>query len=340
MVESDDTQTLWHRWMRRPQRVWLRQLLFQVHLWTGLGFGVYVFFISVTGSVLVYRNELYELATPPPIVSTSSSPRLTDEALTGAVERAYPGSRVTRISRAENGDQAVEVSLVQNGRARMRLFDPRSGADLASAPPLGIWLVSTLIELHDDLLGGPAGRRINGLGAVAVLVLAVTGLVVWWPGISRWRRSLIVRRGAGWTRLAWDLHSAVGFWSLAFVLISAISALYLCLPDVVQAFADWIEPPTDANLGYRVVDSAISWLAYLHFGRINGIGIPCGGPGLCDQATKAVWALLGLAPAVLFVTGATMWWTRVRRPHTGAPLARFLASPRQLDQRQPTANNG
>ncbi len=52
----------------------------------------------------------------------------------------------------------------------------------------------------------------------------------------------------------------------------------------------------------------------LHFGRINGIGIPCSGPGLCDQTTKALWAIFGLAPAAMFVTGAIMWWNRVLLP--------------------------
>jgi hypothetical protein len=52
----------------------------------------------------------------------------------------------------------------------------------------------------------------------------------------------------------------------------------------------------------------------LHFGRLNGIGLPCDGPGFCDQLTKAVWAVVGLAPAVLFATGATFWWSRVLRP--------------------------
>ena len=28
---------------------------------------------------------------------------------------------------------------------------------------------------------------------------------------------------------------------------------------------------------------------------------------------KAVWALLGLMPAMMFVTGAVMWWQRVMR---------------------------
>ena len=60
-----------------------------------------------------------------------------------------------------------------------------------------------------------------------------------------------------------------------------------------------------------MVDSILYWLAYLHFGRINGIGIPCGGPGACDIATKSVWAVIGLIPGVMFVTGALMWWNRV-----------------------------
>ncbi|MGE3176219.1 MAG: PepSY-associated TM helix domain-containing protein [Vicinamibacterales bacterium] len=314
---ADDAMSVWRQWVRQPQRLWLRWVLFQVHLWTGLVFGLYLFFISVTGSVLVYRNELFEFATPAPIVSTATSPPLTDDQLIAAAERTHGGFRVSRLTRAEHPDHAVEVHFSRDGKAMARLFDPRTGEDVGSSPPLGIWLVARLIELHDDLLAGPEGRRVNGAGAIALLVASITGLIVWWPGVDRWRRSLTVRRGGGWQRLSWDLHSALGFFSLAFLIVSAVSALYLCLPDTVQAAADWIEPPTDENLGFRYVDSAISWLAYLHFGRINGIGIPCDGPGFCDQATKAVWALFGLAPAVLFVTGTTMWWNRVLRPWRG-----------------------
>ena len=48
-------------WFRHPQGVWVRKALFQVHLWTGLGVGLYIVVISVTGSVLVYRSELRQL---------------------------------------------------------------------------------------------------------------------------------------------------------------------------------------------------------------------------------------------------------------------------------------
>jgi uncharacterized iron-regulated membrane protein len=155
---------------------------------------------------------------------------------------------------------------------------------------------------------------VNGGGALAVLLSVSTGLLIWWPGIKNWRRSLLLRRGCGWRRFNWDLHGVIGFWGFGFAVVFAVSGLYLCFPEAFHAFADRLDPPADGDPGVRMVDSALSWLAYSHFGRINGIGIPCNGPGLCDQTTKAIWAVFGLAPAAMFVTGTIMWWDRVLRP--------------------------
>jgi uncharacterized iron-regulated membrane protein len=308
--------TYWQRWIRQPRTIWLRKAAFQLHLWCGIGLGLYVLLISVTGSILVYRNELYRVATPDPVLVTPSGPRLTDDQLRKTATRMYPGYRVLNISQPPNPAEAVSISLkathLKNSQ-KNRLFNPYTGADLGDSVPLGIWAVSTLLSLHDDLLGGPTGREINGVGALLIVVLAFTGMVVWWPGIATWRRSLIVPRGVGWQRVIWSLHSMIGFWTLGIILLFAASGIYLSSPELVQSLADRIEPLTDANLRTRTVDQVIYWLAYLHFGRINGIGIPCRGPGLCDAATKLTWAVAGLAPAAMFVTGAVMWWNRVVR---------------------------
>jgi uncharacterized iron-regulated membrane protein len=304
---------IWQRWIRQPQTVWLRKATFQLHLWSGIGLGLYVLLISVTGSILVYRNELYRAATPDPITVTASGARLTEDQLRQAAHRTYPGYSVVNIGRPPNPDEAVSIYLSLKTSHKNRLFNPYTGADLGDSVPRGIWAVSKLLSLHDDLLGGPTGRRVNGAGAVLVVVLAFTGIVVWWPGIRTWRRSLSIPRGVGWQRVIWSLHSMIGFWSLGIILLFAVSGIYLCAPEFVQDIADRFEPLTEANARTRTVDQLIYWLAYLHFGRINGIGIPCRGPGLCDAATKLTWAVAGLAPAGMFVTGAAMWWNRVVR---------------------------
>ena len=78
------------RWMRRPQTVWLRRALLQVHLWTGVAVGLYVVAISVSGSAIVYRNELYKKLSPSPQTFPATGPRLTHDQLKHAAERAYP----------------------------------------------------------------------------------------------------------------------------------------------------------------------------------------------------------------------------------------------------------
>jgi uncharacterized iron-regulated membrane protein len=302
-------------------------MLFQVHLWSGIALGLYVLLMSTTGSVLVYSNELYRAATPPPIFSKNPGARLTDGQLSDAALRSYPGYVISRIMRARNRDQAVDVWLRRGEEIQYRLFDPRSGVDLGPSVPGGIRRVSQLIDLHDNLFAGETGRTVNGAGALATLVLTLTGLAIWWPGIKMWRRSLALRPGLGANRLIWNLHSVIGFWSFGFILLFVVSGVYLCFPEIFQGVADRLEPPTTANQGFRVGDGVIYWLAFLHFGRVDGIGIPCNGPGVCDQTTKAIWALFGLAPASMFVTGAMMWWNRVlqprvrsvRRPSTDEP---------------------
>ena len=313
-MTGNNHANVWQRWLRQPQKLWFRRALFQVHLWSGIAAGLYIFMISVTGSVLVFSNELYRAATPPPILSKNSGPRLSDEQLRMAALRLYPGYRVEHLGRALDPDQAVDIWLRRGADTKRRLFDARSGQDLGDSVPAGIWLVAKLIDLHDNVLAGPAGRKLNSVGAVVTLVLVVTGIVIWWPGIRAWRRSLTLHQGVGWKRMTWDLHSMIGFWSLAFLALFALSGAYLGDPQPLQDLADRLEPLTAANAGARIGDRVIYWLAILHFGRINGIGFPCGGPGFCDQATKTVWALFGLAPAVMFATGAIMWWNRVLHP--------------------------
>ena len=313
-MSAGDLGTVWRRWVWKPKTFRLRKALFQVHLWSGVCFGLYILMMSVTGSVLVYSNELYTAATPEPIISRASGPRLTDDQLAAAAREVYPGYRVVKIGRAQNPDQAVDVWLRRGDQAKLRLFDPRSGSDLGNAVPTAIRLISKLIDLHDNLLSGPTGRRINGAGGLALLVLAITGLVIWWPGVAVWRRSLIVRRGMDWKRSIWQLHGMIGFWSFAFIFVFGVSGVYLGYPQAFQDLADRLEPSGATNAGVRISDQVIYWLAFLHFGRINGIGIPCSGPGLCDQTIKAIWAIFGLGPAAMLVTGWIMWWNRVLRP--------------------------
>jgi hypothetical protein len=45
-VTGANQLTVWQRWARQPQKVWLRRALFQVHLWSGIAVGLYILLMS------------------------------------------------------------------------------------------------------------------------------------------------------------------------------------------------------------------------------------------------------------------------------------------------------
>jgi uncharacterized iron-regulated membrane protein len=48
----------WRQWLQRPEKSWTRNFLFQVHFWVGTIAALYIFVMSITGSVIVYRDLL------------------------------------------------------------------------------------------------------------------------------------------------------------------------------------------------------------------------------------------------------------------------------------------
>src|SRR5437762_2950537 len=123
----------WNQWVRQPQTLGLRKALFQIHLWTGIGLGIYVLLISITGSVLVFRNELYNYFTARPVIVEASGPRMTEDALRARAEQAYPGYDVVQFFEKKKAPQeAVEIWMEQTvGEGKVqRLFNPYTGEDL------------------------------------------------------------------------------------------------------------------------------------------------------------------------------------------------------------------
>jgi uncharacterized iron-regulated membrane protein len=306
---------LWGRWLRRPQSVWLRKALFQVHLWTGIALGLYVFVISVSGSAIVFRNELYKSIWPGPRIVAIGSHRLTHDELRDAARRAYPQYKLSWIWDAKQPNQATEIWLDRKGHKKERLFDPYTGQDLGESRPYSIQLIGWLIDLHVNLLGGDKGRLINGACAVIVLLLSFTGAVLWWPGTDRWRRSLTIQTSSNWKLFNWELHNVIGFWLLPIVVMFGFVGFYGGFPRPVQVLVNKVAPldvygidgpvtPSTRSFRPKLTpgDTIIRWISYLHFGNFGG------------WQSKAVWVIIGLAPAVLFITGVLMWWNRVLGP--------------------------
>ena len=165
---------------------------------------------------------------------------------------------------AEDLFQETWIRVLERGHLRIaRLFNPCTGSDLGDPLSRAQRIIEWLVDLHDNLLLGTTGRLLNGLAAILVTLLALTGVVLWWPGIKNWRRSLVINWKTNLSRVNWDLHSAVGIWCVLFVLLWGVSGIYFTFPQTITRV-----------LGDRVMSALVRY----HFGRMGWASRPRGVP--------------------------------------------------------------
>jgi len=278
----------------------LRRAIFQIHLWSGIALSLYILVICVSGSAIVFRRDLDKTLCPAIVKVSVRGQPLTSAELKSKAHDRYPRFDESRIAvrSARAPGAPVEVLLSGQGVQLDRLFDPYTGKDLADAIGCEPHFVTSLASFHDQLGAGRTGLLFNGLGAVAVLLLCLSGAIVWWPGKDHLWRAMTVRTNVPWHRLLRDLHGAMGFWVILLVLLWTVTGIYFAFPRPFNALADVL---VDAGAPSLAVDDAIASVVRLHFGRAFG------------RVVEWLWAVLGLLPVVLVATGVITWWHRVHR---------------------------
>ncbi len=294
----------WQRWLRQPQLLSWRRFVVQLHLWVGLLIGVYIVVLSVTGSISVQRPDVHRWFVPRTVPMEGT--RLTGDALQEAVRRTYAEYDITNVFERRRADTPVMVTLERDGEVVERLFDPYAARDLGLTYPPITEAMEWVVDLHDNLLSGTTGRAVNGVGALLFVLLVITGAIVWWPGVGRLGHSLLPGKPAKSARFARRLHNTLGIWLLALIFIWAITAVYFSFPDPFERVVDYFD---DDLSDFERPDDVVRVLVNLHFGRAYGMPV------------KLLWVVLGLVPAVLFITGGITWWSRVVRRRNAEAIA-------------------
>lgn len=209
-----------------------RRVLFQIHLCVGIAAGLYVLVVSLSGAALVFRIDLQRALHPEIFTPTAGTPAHPAEIL-DSVAAAYPDHQISFID-APTAGRPVFLAYPYKGNVyRAVLVDPVTARVLGEVPEQSF--VRTLQRLHFDLLGGRGGRRVNGIGALLVLTLCVTGLVLWWQSRSNWRR------------VTWQLHRTIGIATVAFIALLATTGLYFAFPSAFRAAVTRVSPTTSVR---------------------------------------------------------------------------------------------
>lgn len=218
--------------------------LLQAHRYVALGLGVVVILVTCAGAALVLRDELTATFTPQVVITPRAAAPDVYQRMLAAAASVDRDAIAVEIEPARHPDRAFEVTLKGAGSERHLFVDPHDARIVADSDRHAMPFV-TLFVLHQRLLLGRNGEYVAAAGGFALLWLAASGIVLWWP--RAWKHALRLRLGGNRVAVSYDLHRAIGAVFAAFLLVNAATGVSMvfdeALPRAVNAVAGRETPP-------------------------------------------------------------------------------------------------
>jgi len=225
----------------------IREFSLKIHLWLGLIAAIFLFVEGLTGGIMAWGSEILRHINPlgrqtdmriygiPP----GETSRFSLEALADILEAKHPGLRLRAIHFPQKPDLAWIAILQVSPITSIKVwFDPNSGEEVGSqvTASRGGWLqtlVNAASRLHNNVVAG-----------VALFLLALSGLILWWP------RKILVARGPTLSaRTNFEMHNVIGFYS-SFILIifSATSMIMIYSRPTIRVIARITNTPAPPSV--------------------------------------------------------------------------------------------
>lgn len=214
----------------------VRSVLFWIHLVAGVIGSVLILTMSATGVLLAFQPQMLEWLERDQrqVEVPAHARRLEPSVLIAAATSGR--DRLDQATLTLSSDPHLSA-VVSFGREGLRYVNPYTGVVLGEGAPTARAAFQWLIEFHRWLAVEPASRpavRI-GTGGSSLLfaLLALSGLVLWWPrrvSIGSLARAATPRWVGTTTARHFNWHTVIGFWCAPVIVVLALSGAVLSFP--------------------------------------------------------------------------------------------------------------
>lgn len=339
-----------------------------LHRWVGLTVGLVFVGYGLTGSYIVFMDEIEAWMDPSMKRSIAATPHVSLGALAQANDLPEGALRV-RIP--EDPTRNVEFLFNREQHTRYTAYiDPATQEQVGTR----LWansLSGFLYRFHHDLfLGGP-GKTVTAIQASFVLSMLLVGLWLWWPRRGERARALTAKplsHARGTLRTHLELHKLAGIYA-SLLLVMAVST------GIFIARSDWfitrpaLPPLPPSAISYAAIDRAFvnaglqprgstvriraeSVTVFHHTGTAYlldaeaGLFVPRPGAKGSDivydtlrdihagryfgSYGAVITCIVGLLPLMFYITGLTIYWKK--RGHRRAAQAAKLQQAEMVAQ--------
>ena len=219
----------WMKWKwAKHQRRWFGKW----HLYVGIFAGGILCIVGLTGSILVFQDEIDHALNPELFKVLEQSHRMTLPEAVEMVRESYPEKT---FNYAGVTDEKTPYSTY-----RFREFDsdveffvnPYTG-EICGKRIIGSSFIRIVMNIHTSLLIPKVGKYIVGISALCLLILTISGLRLWLP--QKWKQLksvLTVNFKASFKRQNYDWHNVLGFYSAPIIIVLSLTGFVITFNSV------------------------------------------------------------------------------------------------------------
>ncbi|UHG92009.1 PepSY-associated TM helix domain-containing protein [Spirosoma oryzicola] len=206
------------------------------HVWLGLIAGTIILIVSLTGTILVYRDEIDQALNPKLFKAPAQGQKLSFGQITEQLKRDHPDWKPEFLFRAEgdNHENLPYRAHLEGKEPEREIFvNPYTGAVTGSRIHDSAF-IDIVLEIHRTLLIPVVGRYVVGISALILVILTISGLRLWIPRQWKYLQSrLVIKRNASLSRQNYDLHQVLGLYSSPMVLLIALTGVVITFLTII-----------------------------------------------------------------------------------------------------------
>lgn len=214
----------------------MKHIFSKIHLYIGLITAPIVFFICVTGTIIVFSDEIMEWsAGDARYVDRVEKQKLPAEQLLTILKNQFPNRRSPAyLVCYKDPQRSVRFNSYDPEKGlRMVYVDPYTGKILKDDSCINFFYITA--HLHNSFLLGKIGEWIVDISVLLFVISLLTGFVLWKP--KKWSKnsrksSFTIKIDASFRRLNYDLHKVLGFYGLGVCLLLAITGLIIAFQPI------------------------------------------------------------------------------------------------------------
>jgi len=246
-----------------------RNTLISIHSLAGLLAGLFILVLSLSGTLLVFHDELDSFQKPFVGPDKIYSKILSIDSCYRIVQKKYPKAVISNCDRAQHEGQpfsfAVYDSSYQNGTKALQLFlHPQTGNILkirGGSEDIKNNFMGWLSKFHNSFNAGKTGEWLLGFFAIVFLISIVTGIILYRKNII----AVLLFKQTVWKKN--NLHQLIGAWALLFNLMMGVTGFwmqrYVFKKEFYQS-SDWVNTLKPSPDFFFNFDSAYNNLKKFH----------------------------------------------------------------------------